>query len=69
MIEVREKTRDGAKVRQLKCPGCGQWGDIDEDQYHGSVSIECPNEKCSFHATVNVAEKVKEAGGDADHGV
>ena len=45
--------RDGEFVRQYKCPGCQNWGDIDEDQFHGTVSIDCPN--CEYHETINVA--------------
>lgn len=27
-------------VWKLKCPVCGVWGDIDDDQLHGRVSID-----------------------------
>ena len=35
------------------CPNCGLEGIIDDDQYHGRVSIDCPD--CPYHETVNVA--------------
>ena len=37
--EFRAVVRDGQEIRQLRCPRCGTWGDIDDDQYHGRVSI------------------------------
>lgn len=33
----------------IRCPGCGQVGMIDEDQYKGRVSIQCTN--CPYHET------------------
>lgn len=44
--------RDGQGQRQMKCPGCQQWADIDEDQFFGNVSIDCPN--CDYHETINL---------------
>lgn len=31
------------------CPRCGLRGRIDEDQYKGEVSVDCPG--CPYHAT------------------
>lgn len=45
--------RDGEPQVQFKCPGCQQWGDIDNDQFHGQVSIDCPN--CEYHETIPVS--------------
>jgi hypothetical protein len=42
--------RDGEIVQQFKCPGCQTWGDIDSDQFHGRVSVDCPN--CEYHETI-----------------
>lgn len=53
-LAYRNIKRDGETVRQIECPGCGVWGDIDEDQYHGRISIDCP--ECEFHETVNISE-------------
>ena len=38
--------RDGAVIR---CPGCKGSGNIDRDQYEGTVSILC--EFCGYHET------------------
>lgn len=35
----------------FRCPGCKRSGTIDEDQFHGRVSIQCPFEDCSYHET------------------
>ena len=43
-------------IFQVKCPKCGVWMTIDEDQLHGRVSILCntsrqdTKESCGFHA-------------------
>jgi hypothetical protein len=34
--EFKLVTLDGEPVWKLKCPDCGQWGYIDDDQYCGS---------------------------------
>ena len=52
-IEVKEVMLDGKVVRKARCPGCGTWGVIDDDQFHGRVSILC---ECGFHETMNLAE-------------
>lgn len=38
----------------FRCPRCGRTGTIDEDQFHGRVSVECPF-GCGYHATVDWA--------------
>lgn len=38
-------------VLKAQCPCCGQWADIDEDQFHGRVSMLCATAGCSFHET------------------
>lgn len=35
----------------FRCPTCGVVGEIDEDQYRGRVSIECP--ECTYHETMD----------------
>ena len=52
-VEVKEAMLDGHLVRKVCCPKCGVWGIIDDDQFHGRVSILC---ECGFHETVNLAE-------------
>lgn len=39
------------------CPECEEVGMIDADQFHGRVSMICPNEACDFHMTINLAQK------------
>ena len=48
---IRQKKRDGTRIWQLKCPGCGAWGDLDDDQFHGRISVL--HEECGFHDTQN----------------
>lgn len=43
--------QDGAIVWLLRCPECGTWAEIDDDQYHGRVSVQCVTEGCRFHET------------------
>jgi hypothetical protein len=44
----------GTKViHQFLCPGCGLIGRLDDDQWNGRVSIDCP--ECAFHETINLA--------------
>ena len=52
-VKVKEVMLDDKLVRKVHCPGCGVWGIIDDDQFHGRVSILCD---CGFHATINLAE-------------
>lgn len=47
--ETRWVNLDGETVIQARCPGCGQWGVIDGEQYIGRVSIDCPD--CDYHET------------------
>jgi hypothetical protein len=54
---LRTVRRDDAMIWQFRCPECHHWGDIDDDQLHGRVSLDhtncehkaddrCP---CTFH--------------------
>lgn len=43
---------------ELRCPACGHWGDIDDDQLHGRVSVDHTHTDysgrhilCTFHET------------------
>lgn len=36
---------------QAKCPQCEKWGDIDEDQLVGAVSLVC--EICGWHGYID----------------
>lgn len=38
----------GESFPLFRCPGCGETGTIDDDQFHGRVSIACPF-ACGYH--------------------
>ena len=42
---------DGVRTPRGQCPKCGQWADLDDDQFHGRISIECPTKGCDYHET------------------
>lgn len=48
----------GAAAWFLRCPGCGRLGVIDEDQFHGRVSVDCFDEACPFHETHDFSQAV-----------
>lgn len=54
-MSLRSVTRDGQPLWQLCCPICGEWGDLDDDQLHGRVSVDHtgmgPTNHCTFHET------------------
>ena len=52
-VKIKEVMLDEHLVRKVCCPTCGLWGYIDDDQFHGCVSILC---ECGFHETINLAE-------------
>ena len=35
----------------FRCPRCRRTGEIDEEQFEGRVSIQCPFEGCNYHET------------------
>lgn len=47
---------------QLQCPGCGQWAYIDDDQYHGRVSVDHTNEGCTYHETHDFSARLRDTG-------
>lgn len=51
--ELRLIVRDDQEIRQLRCPRCGVWGDLDDDQYHGQVSVYHAEVEggCGYHET------------------
>lgn len=55
---VKTVERDGQPLVQLQCPGCGVWGDLDDDQYVGKVSVICP--ECGHHETRNWMKEAEE---------
>jgi len=42
----------------FRCPSCGQLASADDDQAHGRVSLDCPNDECSFHETGVIHPKI-----------
>ena len=38
---------------KLRCPLCGTFADLDDDQYHGRISVECATPGCTFHESHN----------------
>lgn len=54
---LRMIQRDGDPVVQLRCPACSKWGDIDDDQLHGRVSVDhsdartASGKPCIYHET------------------
>lgn len=50
MLEVKSVSLDGEQIHKLKCPGCGEWAEIDENQLHGRVSCIC--DECGWHGMV-----------------
>ena len=52
--EVIKTTRDGKPIIKLKCPKCGIWSAIDDDQFYGRVSIQ---HECGFHETINLKDE------------
>lgn len=50
-LKLKQVKIDGQLTWKLKCPQCGVWGELDDDQYHGRISVY--HEGCSFHETVN----------------
>ena len=58
--EVSHRMRDDIGVIVFKCPNCGEQGDIDDDQYHGRISIHHAVKGCGFHETINLAKTMTE---------
>ena len=54
---VKEVIRDGIKIKKFRCLKCSIWGQIDDEQFNGKVSILCD---CGFHETINLNEVINE---------
>ena len=50
---------DGVLTWKLRCPLCKCWGEIDDDQLHGRVSLQCGNDGCSFHETHDLSQLIE----------
>lgn len=43
----------------LECPSCLKWGELDDDQFHGRVSVDHEADVgCGYHETHDFAEAV-----------
>lgn len=51
---------DGDPVWSLRCPGCGTWGLLDDDQLHGRISVDHAADGCTggYHETHNFAAEL-----------
>lgn len=49
-FEIRQVNLDNQKTYKLRCPKCGVWGFLDDDQFNGRISILCD---CGFHETID----------------
>lgn len=56
-MELKKVNRDGIPILKVFCPECHTWADIDDDQYHGRVSILCD---CGFHTTCDFSKAFKD---------
>lgn len=52
--ELKEVKLDGVPAFKLRCPACGVWAYLDDDQYHGRVSVD--HTPCPFHVTVDFSK-------------
>lgn len=67
-MRLRSVKRDDVLVWEGECPTCGVWGELDDDQIAGRVSIQCPKEGC-FHETLNLRAQLDEwAAPSRSHG-
>jgi len=60
---LRRVNRDGIPTVLLACPGCGEWGTLDDDQLHGRISVDhafdgCPAGYHEMHDFAAAMEKV-----------
>lgn len=50
-LETRTIDRDRKPQKQARCPECDVWGDIDNEQANGDISLICP--KCEWYGYIN----------------
>ena len=51
--EIRSISLDGKLTPNVRCPKCGVWASIDDDQFYGRVSIDCMTPDCTYQETHN----------------
>lgn len=61
---LRRVDRDRDQAVLLECPGCGEWGTLDDDQLHGRVSVDHASDGCPglYHETHDFAAAAERAG-------
>ena len=59
VFRLRDRVRDGEYVRQLRCPGCGEWADLDDDQLLGRVSVWHDEPGCGYHETRDFSDLIE----------
>lgn len=62
--EVQRVTIDGESTLILLCPGCGERGELDDDQAHGRVSVDHAADGCpgGYHETHDFWAAAERAG-------
>lgn len=57
LARYRAVIRDGEEAWLWECPGCGTWGNLDDDQWHGRVSVDHAADDCpgKYHETHDFA--------------
>lgn len=43
---------------KLKCPTCGEWLYLDDDQFNGRVSTWHDTPECGYHETIDFSKEV-----------
>jgi hypothetical protein len=67
MVNPRDAMRGNREdAWLLECPGCGQWAYLDDDQWHGRVSVDHAADGCpgGYHETHDYSAAL-DAGMDA----
>ncbi len=52
--DIKLVSLDGVLTHKCKCPGCGTWAHLDDDQFFGRVSLQCA--VCDFHETHDLSD-------------
>ena len=57
LARYRAVQRDGERQWLMECPGCGEWASLDDDQWHGRVSVDHASMGCAggYHETHDFA--------------